>query len=105
MSVKKTVAPVDLPAGRGRAECGRYARFADPAARDSIPDPNAQSSLEAGKIDWSRRGRQPPAAWLALYSDLLRRRRASLVPWLAGARSGTPHLTAPWSVRVALEQP
>jgi maltooligosyltrehalose trehalohydrolase len=84
-----------------RAEFSRFARFADPAVRDSIPDPNALSSFAASKLDWSERAREPHAAWLAWYSDLLRRRHASLVPWLAGARSGAWTLPAPGTLRIS----
>ncbi len=71
-----------------RAEFGKFARFADPAVRDQIPDPNAESTFVASKLDWSERKRQPHAGWLALYTTLLQLRAAHLVPWLAGARSG-----------------
>ena len=83
-----------------RAEFGRFARFADPAVRDRIPDPNAPDTFARSKLDWGERAREPHAAWLALYRDLLRRRHAHLVPWLAGARSGALSLPAPGTVRI-----
>ena len=84
-----------------RAEFGRFERFADPAVRDRIPDPNAHATFEASKLDWDERGRAPHSAWLALYRELLRCRRAELVPWLAGARSGVATLPAPGTLRIA----
>jgi malto-oligosyltrehalose trehalohydrolase len=77
-----------------RAEFGRFARFADPAVRERIPDPNAPGTFARSKLDWQERGRQPHARWLALYGTLLRQRHAKLVPWLDGARSGSFDLTA-----------
>ncbi|MEO8280504.1 MAG: malto-oligosyltrehalose trehalohydrolase, partial [Ideonella sp.] len=71
-----------------RAEFGKFARFADPKVRDHIPDPNAESTFLASKLDWSERTREPHASWLALYSTLLKLRATQLMPWLAGARSG-----------------
>ncbi len=84
-----------------RGEFGRFARFADAAVRDSIPDPNAVDSFVASKLEWREREREPHAHWLAFYSDLLRRRHASLVPWLAGARSGALALPAPGTLRIS----
>ncbi|MCW5631771.1 MAG: malto-oligosyltrehalose trehalohydrolase [Rubrivivax sp.] len=86
-----------------RAEFGRFARFADPAARERIPDPNALATFERSRIDWGERGEARHAAWLALYRQLLRCRRDELVPWLAGARSGRWH--APAEGTVCIEWP
>jgi maltooligosyltrehalose trehalohydrolase len=72
-----------------RAEFSHFARFVDPSVRDLIPDPNAEATFLRSKLDWHERGRAPHAEWLALYRELLALRRAHLVPWLAGARSGT----------------
>jgi malto-oligosyltrehalose trehalohydrolase len=83
-----------------RAEFGRFARFADPAVRDNIPDPNAAATFISSKLDWRERERDPHVAWLGLYSDLLRRRQASLMPWLAGARSGTLALPAAGTLHI-----
>jgi len=83
-----------------RAEFGRFERFADPAARERIPDPNAPESFTASRLDWSERGSEPHAAWLALYRDLLHRRHEHLLPWLAGARSGSFELAAPGTLRI-----
>jgi maltooligosyltrehalose trehalohydrolase len=76
-----------------RAEFESFDRFADPAARERIPDPNAESSFATSQLDWRERDRAPHSQWLSLYTELLRRRRQALVPWLDGARSG--HVESP----------
>lgn len=66
-----------------RREFANFAAFADPAARERIPDPNA--------VDTFDRSRPVPgpdaAAWRALYRQLLGLRRDAIVPRLTGARS------------------
>jgi len=84
-----------------RAEFARFARFADPAVRDAIPDPNAEATFQRSKLDWSERQRAAHAQWLALYGDLLRRRHAYLTPWLEGARRGVATLPAPGTLRIS----
>ena len=83
-----------------RAEFSRFERFADPAVRDAIPDPNAPGTFAASKLDWSERERERHAPWLALYRDLLRRRHESLMPWLAGAHSGALTMPSPGAIRI-----
>jgi malto-oligosyltrehalose trehalohydrolase len=83
-----------------RAEFARFARFSDPAVRDAIPDPNAQGSFQRSKLDWGERQRAPHAEWLALYTDLLRRRHTHLVPWLQAAHSGRMAQPAPGTLRI-----
>jgi maltooligosyltrehalose trehalohydrolase len=88
-----------VTAGR-RAEFGRFARFADPAARALIPDPNAEETFRRSRLDWRERARPAHARWLALYTALLDCRRRWLVPWLAGAGSGAWALPAPGTLRL-----
>lgn len=83
-----------------RAEFGRFARFADPAVRSRIPDPNAESTFLNSKLDWLQRQRAPHARMLALYTELLHCRQRELMPWLAGARSGRWELPAAGTLRV-----
>jgi maltooligosyltrehalose trehalohydrolase len=83
-----------------RAEFERFARFSDPARRALIPDPNAEDTFLKSKLDWAERKRAPHAAWLAFYTDLLRRRNDKLVPWLEGAGSGEFDLQAPGTLRM-----
>jgi maltooligosyltrehalose trehalohydrolase len=55
---------------RGRREEFRgFAAFADLAAQ--IPDPQAPSTFERSRLDWSERERPPHATVLQLYRDLL----------------------------------
>lgn len=75
-----------------RREFGRFARFADPAVRESIPDPNALATFEAGVLDWSVIDRPPHRAVLALHRQLLSLRRQWIAPRLAGMGNGDPQL-------------
>jgi malto-oligosyltrehalose trehalohydrolase len=86
-----------------RNEFARFARFADPAVRSRIPDPNAEATFRACVLDWDCLGSQPHAAVLAHTRELLRLRRQWLVPRLAGMRGGaryavtaTTVLTVTW---------
>jgi maltooligosyltrehalose trehalohydrolase len=90
-----------LAVTRGRRlEFGRFARFSDPALRDQIPDPNAESTFANSKLDWSERARAPHAEMLALYTRLLRTRRQELMPWLTDARSGRWTIPEPGTLRI-----
>ncbi|WP_298829724.1 malto-oligosyltrehalose trehalohydrolase [uncultured Piscinibacter sp.] len=71
-----------------RNEFGRFARFNDPAARNRIPDPNAEATFLRSKLAWDERAQPAHACWLALYRQLLGIRRDKLVPHLPGAASG-----------------
>ena len=59
-----------------RREFRDYAAFADPAQLDTIPDPQAEATFLACKLDWSERDREPHASTLRLYRALLQLRRA-----------------------------
>ncbi len=83
-----------------RAEFGRFARFADPALRDRIPDPNAERSFRDSQLRWHERAQGVHAATLALYTALLRCRQQALGPWLAQARSGRWALPAPGTLQL-----
>ena len=84
-----------VTAGR-RGEFARFSRFADPAARARIPDPNAESTFLMAVLDWPARDLPPHAACLALYRQLLRLRRQHIVPRLSGMVGG-----ASWQVSAA----
>ncbi len=71
-----------------RAEFGQFERFRDPAVQASIPDPNAQETFAASKLDWSEAGAPTGAAWLAFYRQCLALRHAHIVPRLAQATAG-----------------
>lgn len=78
-----------------REEFARFSRFADPAVRARIPDPNARQTFQRSKLDWREREHGAHAEWLALYRDLLQRRRERLFPHLSRAQAGTFEVTAP----------
>jgi maltooligosyltrehalose trehalohydrolase len=71
-----------------REEFGRFEAFRDPAARERIPDPNAQGSFAASRLDWSERDRSPHLEREALVRDLLAIRARVLVPRLARMSGG-----------------
>ena len=80
-----------VSAGR-RAEFSRFAAFADEAARERIPDPNAESTFRASTLRWDERGQAPHAQVLARVRELLALRRRELVPLLApGCGEGEGH--------------
>lgn len=70
-----------------RREFARFERFADPAARAAIPDPNDPATFQASKLDWDCLERAPHRDWLAFYRTLLALRRRVLAPRLDGARA------------------
>ncbi len=71
-----------------RAEFARFPEFQDPAQRDRIPDPLAESTFTSAKLDWSA----VDADRLASYTALIAARRSHIVPLLpriAGAGTAT----------------
>ncbi len=70
-----------------RNEFSSFARFADPVARDAIPDPGAEATFLASKLDWGEIAVESHARWHTLYSDLLRLRRLHIAPHLPGSAS------------------
>lgn len=72
-----------ITAGRRREFAG-YAKFADPAVRARIPDPNAAATFQASQLDWAALARPPHQRMHALYKQLLALRQAEIVPRLAG---------------------
>jgi maltooligosyltrehalose trehalohydrolase len=73
--------------GRGR-EFKRFAAFADDAALARIPDPNAEATFRACKLDWAERGRPRHRERLALIHRLLEVRHRILSPRLEEFRHG-----------------
>jgi maltooligosyltrehalose trehalohydrolase len=74
-----------VTAGR-RNEFTRLGRFADPAVREEIPDPNARETFLHSRLDWEEAVAHPE--WLALYRQLLALRRDKIVPRLHGLGRG-----------------
>ena len=54
-----------------RREFKTFAAFADPAARERIPDPQAARTFESSRLDWAELDREPHASVLRLYRALL----------------------------------
>jgi malto-oligosyltrehalose trehalohydrolase len=71
-----------------RREFARFARFADPAVRETIPDPNAAATFVRSKLDWESLLEAPHRNWLVFYQYLLSLRRDQIIPRLAGMEGG-----------------
>lgn len=76
-----------------RREFSRFARFSDPAARECIPDPNAETTFCACVLDWSAIDQMPHRIVLELHRVLLSLRRQWIAPRLAGMGNGDPKMT------------
>lgn len=57
-----------------RSEFARFASFRDPAARERIPDPQAESTFTRSKLNWNECEAEPGAGVLRLYRALLQLR-------------------------------
>jgi maltooligosyltrehalose trehalohydrolase len=68
-----------------RREFAAFGAFADPAQRAAIPDPNAESTFEASRIDWAKRDSDAGQSWLQFVAGLLKLRRQEVVPHLERA--------------------
>ncbi len=58
-----------------RREFGRFSAFNDPAVRDQIPDPQAESTFLQSRLVWAERGDEPHASMLRYHQALLGLRR------------------------------
>ena len=68
-----------------RREFADFEGFADPQARQRIPDPNDPQTFERSKLDWVAFDDQARhQRWLQFHRELLRLRRVELVPRLPG---------------------
>jgi malto-oligosyltrehalose trehalohydrolase len=70
-----------VSAGR-RNEFARFTRFNDPAAREGIPDPNAESTFEASQLNWNELHHSQGESWRGLHRELIRLRNRYIVPGL-----------------------
>jgi maltooligosyltrehalose trehalohydrolase len=88
-----------------RQEFARFPEFSDPAARQRIPDPNDFETFQRSVLDWSVLENPPHKDWLDLYRGLLRTRRETLFPRLAGTPGGKAdyRLLGPRAVEVHWE--
>lgn len=76
-----------------RREFSRFVRFADPAARERIPDPNAETTFTDCVLDWSAIDSAPHQVVLQHHRNLLALRRRLITSRLAGMGNGDPELT------------
>jgi maltooligosyltrehalose trehalohydrolase len=67
-----------------RDEFARFPEFSDPARRDLIPDPLAESTFLSAKLDWSA----ADETRLAHYRALLKARRKHIAPLSAQIKAG-----------------
>ncbi len=75
-----------------REEFAKFPEFQDEATRERIPDPQAQATFAAAKLDWGDIERPPHAGWLDWYRRILPRRRQAIVPMLKdGIPGGAGH--------------
>ncbi|MCB9948603.1 MAG: malto-oligosyltrehalose trehalohydrolase [Rhodospirillaceae bacterium] len=72
-----------------RREFAQFPEFADPQSRTAIPDPNADATFAASRLDWPTASMAEQQAWLALYARLLKIRREFIVPRLSRIKPGT----------------
>jgi len=66
-----------------RNEFARFARFSDPAERERIPDPNAEGTFKASRLDWKDLDQSSHRNWLDFYQNLLELRSHHIVPRLS----------------------
>lgn len=71
-----------------RAEFAGFGAFSDEALRETIPDPNAEETLERSRLCWSDRMKSPHAQWLEYVSTLLGIRANRIVPLIARIMPG-----------------
>jgi len=75
--------PLAEAVSRGRREeFGRFAAFERPEARARIPDPNAEATFAASRLDWDERGRPGHREALAATRALLALRAREIMPLL-----------------------
>ena len=70
-----------------RREFAGFPEFADPRARETIPDPSAASTFERCVLAWGERDAEPHRSMLAHYRSLLALRQAEIVPRIDGVNA------------------
>ncbi|SFM64311.1 maltooligosyl trehalose hydrolase [Variovorax sp. OV329] len=100
----------ETPLGRAvtegrRTEFAGFAAFAGNSPEVQVPDPNADATFDAAKLDWQERELPAHAAVLRQVRELLSARRQRLVPHLARGSRGLRHevdgdgvLSVSWTV-------
>ncbi|MET0291444.1 MAG: malto-oligosyltrehalose trehalohydrolase [Steroidobacteraceae bacterium] len=71
-----------------RKEFAHFAAFRDPAARERIPDPLAESTFVRSKLDWAELSSPTGRLRHALVRGLIARRREEIVPWSSSVTNG-----------------
>ena len=86
-----------------RREFAKFPQFADPEARARIPDPNALSTFEISRLDWSALDDPAHRDRLELVRRLIRLRREAIVPRLRGLKghAGESETLGPGALRAA----
>jgi maltooligosyltrehalose trehalohydrolase len=94
--------PLDEVVREGRRrEFAHYPEFADPKARQHIPDPNADRTFAETRLDWSELREPAHARWLDRYRILLALRQREIVPRLADiVPGGECEILGPAALRV-----
>ena len=69
-----------------RREFARFPEFRDPEARERIPDPNAEDTFAASKLDWDAAHSPDHESWLDHCRELLGLRHRYITPRLSGLR-------------------
>ena len=72
-----------------RREFAAFPEFADPQARERIPDPTVESTYQASMLDWSELSEPDHQRMLDLHRTLLDLRMAEIVPRLANTAGGS----------------
>ena len=70
-----------VAAGRLK-EFERFDRYKDPAVQATIPDPNALTTFERSKLNWSESAEPMHRDWSDYYRQLLRVRRQKIQPFI-----------------------
>jgi len=76
-----------------RAEFAKFSQFRDPAIRERIPDPNAESTFLSSKLNWNSLQKPCHAEWHRFYSDLLAIRKREIMPVLRDHAGTSPEAT------------
>ncbi|AAY47507.1 malto-oligosyltrehalose trehalohydrolase [Xanthomonas campestris] len=98
--------PLDDAVREGRRrEFAHFAAFADPAKRETIPDPNSHATFAASRAPIEDAAHGDGAQWAAWFQALLGVRRQWLVPGLAQARALRTSVLADGAVTATWELP
>ncbi len=74
-----------------RREFAGFPEFADPHAREGIPDPSADATFRSAVLDWSRLQQSEHQQWLQLHRELLAVRHREITPRLRGLHTADAH--------------